>query len=243
MAAKELVPEVKKPNGSEALVISAPTPMDLLQMAINRDLDIDKLAKLLELQKEWEKGEARKAFVEAMNALKRNPPVIAKNKHVKFGQTEYDHATLDHVCDVVTKSLSEHGISHRWRVEQDAGIRVTCILTHEKGHSEETTLVGAPDNSGSKNGIQQIGSTVTYLQRYTLLAATGLAASNGDNDGMGAAPFTDLNERLEWIASAKDLDELKRIFFAAVKEAKAVGDKNAENQLSAAKNKRYRELQ
>jgi hypothetical protein len=81
MAAKELVPEVRKPNGSE-LVLASPTPMDLLQMAINRDLDIDKLAKLLELQKDWEKGEARKAFVEAMNAFKRNPPSITKNKHV-----------------------------------------------------------------------------------------------------------------------------------------------------------------
>ena len=36
--------------------------------------------------------------------------------------------------------------------------------------------------SGSKNSIQAVGSTVTYLQRYTLLAVTGLAAKGQDSD-------------------------------------------------------------
>src|SRR5690606_5500273 len=38
------------------------------------------------------------------------------------------------------------------------------------------------DSSGSKNAIQAIGSTLTYLQRYTLIQALGLAASD-DDDG------------------------------------------------------------
>ena len=32
-------------------------------------------------------------------------------------------------------------------------IAVTCVLTHEMGHSEETTLEALPDTSGSKNSI------------------------------------------------------------------------------------------
>ena len=88
----------------------------------------------------------------------------------------YSYATLDQVCDQVTEALSKHGISHRWKIEQENGlIRVTCILTHYKGHSEETTLAGSADTTGSKNAIQAVGSTVSYLERYTLLAATGLA--------------------------------------------------------------------
>jgi hypothetical protein len=50
------------------------------------------------------------------------------------------------------------------------------------GHSEENTLMAGKDDSGNKNGIQAIGSTVTYLQRYTLKAALGLAAG-ADDDG------------------------------------------------------------
>ena len=60
---------------------------------------------------------------------------------------------------------------------------VTCKITHVKGHSEETTLSAPSDTSGSKNAIQAIGSTITYLERYTLLALTGLATSEMDDDG------------------------------------------------------------
>jgi hypothetical protein len=51
------------------------------------------------------------------------------------------------------------------------------------GHSESTSLTAAPDTSGSKNSIQAVGSTITYLERYTLLALTGLAAQGQDDDG------------------------------------------------------------
>src|SRR5258708_4635708 len=175
---------VKLEEKVESLVPMLTTPVELLRIAVSQNADIDKLTKLMDLQERWERNEARKAFVVAMNAFKANPPEILKNKHVKAGQMEYDHATLDNVCKAVTQGLSEHGISDRWKMEQaEQWIKVTCILTHDMGHSEETTLHGAPDNSGAKNAIQAIGSTVTYLQRYTLLAATGLAAANSDTDG------------------------------------------------------------
>lgn len=51
------------------------------------------------------------------------------------------------------------------------------------GHSEETSLTASPDISGTKNAIQAIGSTISYLQRYTILALTGLATGDMDTDG------------------------------------------------------------
>lgn len=240
MATKqETLPIEVPPNGSQALV--APTPVELLRIAVSQNADIDKLTKLMDLQERWERNEAKKAFVVAMNAFKANPPAISKNKHVHFGQTDYDHATLDHVCDAVTKGLSAHHISHRWAVAQDGGtIKVTCILTHDLGHSEETSLTGSPDTSGSKNSIQAIGSTVTYLQRYTLMAATGLAASNGDNDANGASNG-DIAEQLEWIANCSSLDELKRVYKQAYEQFQ--GNTNAQRLLIAAKDKRKKDLQ
>ena len=47
---------------------------------------------------------------------------------------------------------------------------------------ESTTLSGPPDTTGSKNDLQSIGSTISYLQRYTLLALTGLATFDMDDD-------------------------------------------------------------
>jgi len=81
--------------------------------------------------------------------------------------------------------MSECGLSHSWRMDQDDGIKVTCCVTHEMGHQECTSLKGAPDTSGSKNSIQAIGSTVKYLERYTLYAILGLASKEQDDDGNG----------------------------------------------------------
>ncbi len=83
------------------------------------------------------------------------------------------------------------GLSFRWRTDSDDGVvKVSCIISHRDGHSEETTLSAKPDGSGSKNAIQAIGSAVTYLQRYTLKAALGIAASK-DDDGAAAGRALD----------------------------------------------------
>lgn len=172
------------------------TPDRMLQIAIEKGADMAQLEKLMDLQQRWEANEARKAFVAALNAFKADPPRLVKNKHVDFttskGRTQYDHATLDHVSEEIGRSLARHGLSHRWDVDQSdpSCIRVTCVLTHDQGHSERVPMAAPADQSGGKNSIQAIGSTVTYLQRYTLLSATGMAVKGQDDDGHagGAAP-------------------------------------------------------
>jgi hypothetical protein len=151
------------------------------------DVDLDRVERFLALKREYEADEARKAYVAAMAKFKAKPLAIVKDKHVKFttqkGVTEYDHATIGNVVKVICAGLGSEGFSHRWDTKQDAGkITVTCVITHERGHSESTALTASPDDSGGKNGIQSIASTVTYLQRYTLLAATGMATSDQDDD-------------------------------------------------------------
>ena len=42
---------------------------------------------------------------------------------------------------------------------------------------------GPPDVGGAKNPIQARASTVSYLQRYTLKAITGLSEQEDDDDG------------------------------------------------------------
>jgi hypothetical protein len=228
----------------EETALTVATPVELLRIAVSQNADLDKLTKLMDLQERWEKNEARKAFVAAMNAFKTNPPAIVKDKLVSFGsgerQTSYRHATLAQVCSAVTKGLSEHGISHRWKVDQEPDkIRVTCILTHDLGHSEETTLAGPADTSGAKNAIQAIGSAVTYLQRYTLLAATGLAAA--DDDATATGTNGEVAEQIEWLQNARNTEELAQLFKAAY--AKFEANPAALRALVAAKNARKKELQ
>lgn len=181
---------VAAPQSSIATV----TPADLLRHALDSGADLDRLEKLMDLQERWEANEARKAYADAMTEFKRNPPTIIKDKRVSFksgsGQTQYDHATIGNVTGSIIASLAQHGFSHSWSTEQRDGlVIVTCIITHRQGHSERVMLMSSPDTSGGKNSIQSIISAQTYLQRHSLLAATGLATNDQvDNDGAPPEP-------------------------------------------------------
>jgi hypothetical protein len=164
-------------------------PIDLVQRAIISGAGIDVMEKLMALQERAEANQARRAFDAAIAAAKADITVIPKSRQVDFtsnkGRTRYRYEDLADIARAVDKPLAENGLSYRFRTAcTPADLAVTCIVSHRDGHSEENTLIGAHDASGNKNSIQAIGSVMTYLQRYTLKAALGLAASD-DNDGQG----------------------------------------------------------
>lgn len=163
-------------------------PSALIELAISKGADLDKLEKLLTLQERYEATEARKAYNKAIAEFKANPPEIDKDKKVAYGNTKYNHASLYNVTEKINCELSKYGLSASWTTKQNGTISVTCKITHVRGHSEETTLSAPSDTSGSKNAIQAIGSTITYLQRYSLLSLTGLATYDQDDDGQAATP-------------------------------------------------------
>lgn len=206
----EAMPPISPPNGrasTSVAILETPkavpspaTPMAMISLAIERGANMDVIEKMMGLQERWEANEARKAFDEAIAAAKAEIPPIIKGRTVDYGEgakrTTYKHEDLAGIAKIVDPILSMHGLSYRYRVTSDLNqpIRVTCIIAHRLGHSEETTLTAGADSSGSKNSIQAIGSTITYLQRYTLKAALGLAAA-ADDDGKtaDAAPATKIS--------------------------------------------------
>lgn len=167
----------------ESKQIIANSPISQAVELLKKGGDINTLEKMLELQERWDKNEAKKSYNVAMAEFKANPPKLIKTKHVKYGNTEYNHADLANITETINSALSKCGLSASWKTSQDQGIQVTCTISHILGHSESTALSSPPDTSGGKNTIQAIGSAVTYLQRYTLLALTGLSAHDQDDDG------------------------------------------------------------
>lgn len=165
----------------------SPTMQALLR-AVDSGADLERLEKLMQLHERYEANEARKAFSAAMARFRSEQMTILKTKWVDIPNgPKYFHAELANVCEAVIPMLSKYGLRHQWipRQREDKQIEVTCRITHELGHFEDTVLFGPPDNSGKKNPIQEVASTVTLLERYTLLAAVGLAARGMDDDGRG----------------------------------------------------------
>lgn len=237
-----------EPVREEAVI----TPMGILQMAISQGADLDKMMKLMDMKERWDAMEARKAFVQAMAAFKQEPIVIAKDKTNKQYDSRY--TSIGELVNTVTPFLAKHGLSAEWTLDQSDGIRVGCMLTHALGHSGDTKWMKVPvDNSGAKNPIQQIKSSVTYAKIATFEMACGIASKEGnlDDDGNGSgrpdsqgkSMALDEFDRLKTlIEEAGSIESLKSIYLAAAKDANDLGDKGAVKQFAAIKNKRYGEL-
>lgn len=171
-------------------------PMDLLQRAIASGTDPVVWEKLMGLEERWQANQARKAFDHALAAAKAEFGEIKKSKTATFttkmGKTSYNYEDLKDIERAVGPALSKYGMYYRWgtSVAGNDQIIITCIVSHRDGHSVENSLPGVADNSGGKNAVQATGSVCTYLQRYTLKAALGLAADD-DDDGHGAGKGTD----------------------------------------------------
>jgi hypothetical protein len=238
-------------EGMESLVpAKTPTPMHLIEMAISKGADANQLAVLMDLQLRWEANEAKKAFDDAFARFKANAPEIVKTKHVSFAnrggdKTDYYHAELDKITDILDESLRAYGIIKTWKTSDANGrTTVTCILKGF-GHTEEgSTLSGPSDTSGGKNNIQAIGSTVTYLQRYTLLTTCGLAAKSADDDGKTEGlPEDTITDYCIQMQDASDMEDLRKTFKEAWDKAKAAGDTDAMNRFNKVKETRKKELQ
>lgn len=179
-------------RSDEALEVENETPGKLVALALERQASPETLSKLLDLQERWEAGEARKKYVMAMTAFKQDAPaVLKKTDRVDFstakGRTAYNYANLGSIVQEITAVMGKHDLSASWSTAQNGNdVTVTCHITHAAGHRESVTLTGPVDDSGNKNRIQAVGSTVTYLERYTLLAALGLATGEDDDGRQGA---------------------------------------------------------
>jgi len=172
------------------------TPGQMATVLLDRDdFDVDKLARLMELQEQYAANEARKAYVQALGLFQSQCPTIIRTRTVDFttakGRTHYTHAGLAETMEQIRDLLGHFQLSPTWAIVRDEPnwIQVECRLSHHaSGHTEKTSLGGAPDLSGNKNALQARSSTVSYLQRYTLKALLGLVDKDmPDDDGAGGA--------------------------------------------------------
>lgn len=172
------------------VMTSTITPMSLIEMALTNGADIDKLEKLMAMQEKWQAQQAKRSFLEAMSNFQAEVGEIKKGQKVIFGQgkASYKYANLGTIDSQIKKPLQKYGLTKRWEMKDEGNkIIMSCIISHKDGHSERTNMESGLDDSGGKNLIQSKGSAITYLQRYSLIAALGLTTADSDDDGKAAA--------------------------------------------------------
>ena len=184
---------------------SMPVPVDnsltsVMQIAIQKNYAPEFIEKMMDLQERHEANQAKKAFTKAMAAFKADPPTICKDKINKQFGSKY--SSIDALVNPAIPYLSKYGLSHSWQYGEPAEkqVVVTCTITHELGHSESVTMSAPPDTSGgnSKNPIQQIKSTQTYLKIATFEAVTGLVSQEANLNDDGNASGGKINLLEQW---------------------------------------------
>lgn len=136
-----------------------------------------------------------KELFEDLSKLQAKLPNPTKSRHVDFvskrtGQrTKYSYADLAETREMIQPILSEFGFSIvQFFSENNSKSYMTTWLCHRSG--EKLTSSIAIDLNAD---MQEVGSRITYLRRYSLFAILGLVGEE-DDDG----------------ASADDADKSKR---------------------------------
>ena len=198
MTEKNIQAELLPPQqGAKAAVSELPatqnTPFDLLRTAVESGADVDKLEKLMDLQERWQAEKARKAFFEAMNQVQSEIEPIRKDATNSFTKTRY--ALLETIHKALCPIYTQHGFAISFSegdAKRDGDIRVSAVVMHKDGHSQEYHADLALDAAGAKGGanktdVQAKGSTFSYGRRYLEMMIFNLSLTNEDDDGVGGA--------------------------------------------------------
>jgi len=184
------------------------------RVCLDREADITKLEKMLDMQERILNRNAEQAFAADFAAMQCELPRIARNGKIeikKDGRTIQStaFAKLEDINDGIRPTLQKYGFGVSFTIDQAGGlITVTAKLLHRLGHSEKTAISLPIDTSGSKNNVQGNGSTVSYGKRYAICALLNISTGD-DVDGNEPEPdFGIIEQPLADLAAATSLDHL-----------------------------------
>lgn len=158
------------------------------RLATNKDVDVEKLERMLAMQERILAKQGEMAFNEAMRACQDQMPAILRNR--ENAQTNSRYADLEAVNNAIVPVYTKHGFSLSFGTADcpvPLHYRVTCLVSHTGGHSRPYQADIPIDAAGikgtaNKTGTHAFGSTMSYGRRYVTLMIFNLTLTNEDND-------------------------------------------------------------
>jgi len=195
------------------------TPMVLIQQALASGVGVEALERLQVMAERAEDRQAEKDFNNALSSFQDVCPEIRRTqwggKSGPQSKGQYQYAGLaEDILPVVRPLLAQNGLSYSWDHEVSGDgkmLKTTFILRHASGHSQRTlcTLPTA-SQSALQNAQQAMGSSMSYGDRYSMIAGLGLAGCNHDDDAAAADGLESLTAKqmgqLTVEINARDLD-------------------------------------
>jgi len=218
---------------------------DLIAMAINKDLDMDKLDRLLAVKEREENKTAYAAFVVAISQFQAECPTVKKTGVVKnkSGGQIYTYPKFDTIMKTIQPHMQKNGLSVRFNSDiSDGKVKVRCMVSHVGGYTDESFFTCPVEASmaGGANASQRTASANAFAKRYAMMNALNIAGSDYDDDDaqlLGAPPVTitpeqaaELRDEVEsiegderffcnWLCKVDSFDEIPEMQLAKAKKA------------------------
>lgn len=178
-------PVTKKANNEEVQVV--PSVSMLMQQAIDKGVPVETMERLLAMRRELKVEFAKEQYDKAMADFQADCPTIEKTKEVKTdaGQVAYRYAPIETIVEQVKEPLKKHGFSYSVKQQMnEASVKVTCVVKHADGHSEEYDMeVPLGNKTRIMSDTQVVAAASTYAKRYAFCNAFGILTGDEDNDG------------------------------------------------------------
>lgn len=189
-------------------------------------VDIEKMERLFKMQQEVSARRAKTEYLAAFAKLQADLPAAARRG---TGHNNKKYARFEDVIEALRGPLSAHGFSLQHHVDTAGNIiRVTGILGHAAGHTEQTTMTLPPDTSGNKTAVHAMASAISYGKRYVTLTLTGIATDDDDDGRKAGATFDQLapisNEQAEILTALITETKSNVGKFLEVARAESVSD-------------------
>src|SRR5262249_17639000 len=165
-------------------------PHALISKAIEHNVAIDTMERLLALRDRLKAEQSREAFFKALAGFQADCPVIPKTKEANAGSYRYKYAPLESIVRTVGPFLDKHGLSYTFQTRLEDAPTLSqvaiCTVHHIAGHSESSEFKTPVDTGARMNVMQQGASAQTYAKRYAFCNALGILTGDEDDDSQAA---------------------------------------------------------
>jgi ERF superfamily len=176
-------------NQDRALVPAKQNAEALIAKAIDKNVPVETMERLLAMRRELNAEWAKEAFDRSMSAFQADCPTIEKTKAVKtkLGIVAYKYAPIESIVSQVKEFLKKHGFSYSTTMglieNGTMKVRVAIKVTHAAGHSEITEMtVPLGNKTDIMSQTQVVASAQTFAKRYAFCNAFGILTGDEDSD-------------------------------------------------------------
>ncbi len=177
---------------SDMVPIPPTNPLLLLQTAMDKGFEPEKMGKLMDLAERWEANQAASNFGRAIADFQARCPLIFKGR----AADRYAFASYDDIWKVAGPIAADLGISVSFSFPKtDSGQSLTIVHLRVGSHAEERPFsIPIADMQEVLKQIaaqtkitlaQAYGFWLSYQKRYSLCAALNIVVTNEDNDSAG----------------------------------------------------------